>query len=120
MGRHMWSENANLTAIQDHLKEVLENTSWNPKYDQVRKPWRDVRKRRRSDHDLMDNGWERNKYISKCVCGHDFKRTLTSTGKHHCRKCGDIFCSKCAPGPDKGYKRFCLHCLAFFGSEKDE
>lgn len=60
--------------------------------------------------------WDKDSDYDSCMsCGVKFN--IITRWKHHCRKCGKIFCSECAPSdnrfpiPEFGYKKPVRHCL---------
>ena len=57
--------------------------------------------------------WENDDTVSSCrACGREFSLTVR---KHHCRKCGKVFCSQCssfkgAMASSKSAVRLCVLC----------
>eukprot|EP00929_Paragymnodinium_shiwhaense_P086325 TRINITY_DN46851_c0_g1_i2.p1 TRINITY_DN46851_c0_g1~~TRINITY_DN46851_c0_g1_i2.p1 ORF type:complete len:905 (-),score=136.85 TRINITY_DN46851_c0_g1_i2:214-2859(-) len=68
------------------------------------------------------DSWVADEEVSQCAaCKHDFSVT---TRRHHCRRCGKVFCNSCSsrsiPLPDRGYLeavRVCDSCSGFVRHE---
>lgn len=68
------------------------------------------------DSENRKGPWDKDSDVDACTsCGVRFHMILR--WKHHCRKCGHIFCSECAPSdnklsiPEFGYLEPVRHCL---------
>ena len=61
--------------------------------------------------------WQNDDEVPKCsLCGSEFNLL---NRRHHCRRCGRIFCIDCCPKGIVDDERYCLVCSAVLSIDKD-
>lgn len=66
-----------------------------------------------SDRDLTPSSreWKRDAYADSCMRRGCTKRFSTFSRRHHCRRCGNIFCGRhCPVANTSHYTRYCVDC----------
>jgi len=59
---------------------------------------------------LPQSQWVPDSEVSQChICDKPFIQSLFTSGKHHCRKCGNVVCKYCSKSRIESY-RLCDHC----------
>lgn len=107
-----WLESYFITPFQQEswrLQSVLESRQ------PTKQPARQIvtHKESFSDRDLTPNSreWKRDAYSDFCMrrgCGRKFS---TFHRRHHCRRCGNIFCGRHCPVANQShYTRYCVDC----------